>query len=143
MAVVIPPEKRINGEWCISEPEAQSYIGRGRTTLWEWRRNGMVKAYRAKLVTGHTTHYYTPGSLRAALREAKRRKANQLHVVGPGRGHKGTPPDLAERRAHAERRRAEREQSERDRRAAVRARAEAAERAEDEAYALSDSVGAA
>ncbi|QQM15148.1 helix-turn-helix DNA-binding domain protein [Gordonia phage Banquo] len=70
-------------EW-LTEAEAQAYIGRKRTTLWEWRRRGIVRAQ--KMSDG--TWRYGKGSLRLARKDAERRKAEQKHVAGPGRGHK-------------------------------------------------------
>ncbi|MFI8771294.1 hypothetical protein ACIGKQ_03955 [Gordonia sp. NPDC062954] len=127
-------ERRINGERCLSELAAQRYIGRGRTSLWTWRRDGLVKAYRVKLADGRWRTYYHRGSLRAASREMKRRKANQLHVAGPGRGLRATDEQRAKAYSDAERRKADKAEAVRRRRAEMRAAAEAAERAEDELY---------
>ncbi|AKC03078.1 DNA binding protein [Gordonia phage Gsput1] len=70
-------------EW-LTEREAQEYIGRGKTSLWDWRRRGIVRAQRMS----DGTWRYGKGSLRLARKDAERRKANQRHVAGPGRGHK-------------------------------------------------------
>lgn len=70
-------------EW-LTEAEAQAYIGRGRTSLWDWRKRGIVRAM--KMSDG--TWRYGRGSLRLARRDADRRRAEQKRVAGPGRGHK-------------------------------------------------------
>ncbi|MGB3885140.1 hypothetical protein [Gordonia sp. (in: high G+C Gram-positive bacteria)] len=127
-------EHRINGTTYLGELAAQRYAGRSKVTLWDWRRRGTVVARKIRTADGYAGWIYHRGSLRIALREASQRKANQLHVAGPGRGYKGMQ-GTPESRERAVQRQAARQQAERDRRAAMRAAAEEAERLEDAEYA--------
>ncbi len=126
-------EHVINGNTYLGELAAQRYVNRGTTTLWDWRRRGSVVARKIKVESGYVGWAYHRGSLRQGLRDADRRSRERLRVGGGGRGRKGpqSPEKLAAARLRAEAKRAARERVKRDRRAAMRAAAEEAERLDD------------
>ncbi|MGC5245376.1 hypothetical protein ACPXB3_00345 [Gordonia sp. DT219] len=81
-------------EWLRGWDEAGRWIGRKRTTIYEWQRAGNLRAVKVSAphpVTGRPARVWaiSPGSLVAAAREADRRRAAQRHLPGPGRGRKG------------------------------------------------------
>ncbi|MGV9857308.1 hypothetical protein ACWDTD_01510 [Gordonia sp. NPDC003425] len=97
----------LNGREYLPELAAQRYAGRGRTTLFEWRRSGYVDARLMRLSSGRSRWYYRKSTLRIAARAAAKSKRDQLHVPGPGRGRIGerSPEVLADARKRAEERR--------------------------------------
>ncbi len=127
-------------EWLRGIEEAARWIGRGRTTLYEWKSRGLIRAVKVDAphpVSGKATRVWAvaPGSLLKAAEDAERRKLAQCNVAGPGRGHKGErdPRELAAARERDARRRAEVE--------AAKAAALAARRAaEREREALEDAA---
>lgn len=75
----------------LTELEAQHYIGRSRTTLYRWRKAGIVRA--RKLPNGQWQ--YGQSTLKLALAEVNRRSVegqiqmqNRRYIHGPGRGYK-------------------------------------------------------
>lgn len=101
------PVRRNGKEW-LPELAAEEYIGRGRTSLWEWRSRGVVEAFKAKLPNGKVRWFYSRPGLRMALRDADRRRREQVRVAGPGRGYRG-PMDRKVIEAQKARHRAKRE----------------------------------
>ncbi|GAB18112.1 hypothetical protein GOEFS_046_00680 [Gordonia effusa NBRC 100432] len=129
---------RINGRECLPEKAAQRFVGRGKTTLWDWRKRGTVLAYQVVTPDGYRRIYYAKGPLRAALRDAQRRKRDQVRVAGPGRGRQYTSAERSEAIAAGRQRKADAASQKIAARAAMRAAAEKAEQLEDALYARND-----
>lgn len=129
--------RRINGDVYLGELAAQEFIGRGRTQLWTWRKEGLVIARQCITPDGRRRWLYSRGSLKAARREMERRKAEQVHLAGPGRGYKGerSAEELAAAREKVEAKRAEVAAERAAALAERRRREREAEAAEDALYA--------
>lgn len=99
-----PKAYRWQGIDWLSESDAREFSGRGKTTLWDYRRRGIVKAVKLSRAGRPAEWHYTVGSLKLARRDAERRKAAQRHVAGPGRGNQHDDGSLSRARVNAERR---------------------------------------
>ncbi|MBY4212881.1 helix-turn-helix domain-containing protein [Rhodococcus fascians] len=75
----------------LTEQEAQHYIGRSRSTLYRWRKLGIVRARKLP----NRQWQYAQSTLKLALADTLKRQAatqlqmqNRRFIHGPGRGHK-------------------------------------------------------
>lgn len=80
----------------LTETEARKFIGRGKVTLWKWRKRGIVQARRLR----DGSWQYGRGSLLLARKDSERRaQASQVHnrnrrvseIGSPGANYRGRP----------------------------------------------------